>query len=302
MTNAELAEMLNVAKRLAGSQAVTPNIIRQWVLWDLLPRATASASGRGQPMEWSRSGEAMRQAFRLAELRRYGLTRRSALIVQAFLEWGFGNFEDAQAAIKTEFGHARTQVLRSLSSDTRHDQYNNISRATQKALHHQAGPLDPRLIGTPFQLSKETTLRTLDAMVTGASRETEVAERISEHWNGMWQSAEGIPIDAVAQGMALGISGLFGDKEEVESPGQVTMENAPLRSFVLARYLWRTRYFQLPEKCDALSEFKDAIPWISQFLQIYNQLGPSIFVGPWAACSFAGILHYVEKKRKFKSI
>lgn len=300
MTNADLADWLNRELALTGRASVTTNVIRQWVGWNVLPQATARAKGRARPIEWERTGDALLCARRLAELRQFGVTQKSAVIAHAWLESGFEDFGAVRSAFQAAFKTARAQLLRNVTSDTRHTHYSDLSRARVNALRRQGGPLDGRLVGTPFQLPAATILRTLDAAITGESAESEVASKLGEHLGGLLSSMSGVSVDAFAVSMAQGITGLFGDIDEVERPGVFTLNNAPARHFKLARYLWRQRYLKVPEQYAALLDFRDEIPLLGLLQDIFRQIGPSIYAGPWAICSFVGILHHVENKREFK--
>src|SRR5690348_10385096 len=92
MTNAELAAYLNEQLGLSAGQAVTTDVVRQWVAWDVLPKAKVQGRISGKGPAWSRLGVARRRAMRLAQLRKLGTRREKALIVQAYIEWGHPDF------------------------------------------------------------------------------------------------------------------------------------------------------------------------------------------------------------------
>jgi hypothetical protein len=298
MTNAELAEHLNAEIGLTGRNAITANVIRQWVLWDVLPRAQANAKGRGRAIEWGRDVADMHRARRLAELRRYGVVRKTAIVAQAWLELDYPDFCDAKKALLVEFRRARSVSLRDLTSSTEHDAESPLSQTRRNALLRQSGPLDPRLEKTSFQLPPQSLVRILDAAVSGKSHESDVAEIISEQFYKFDAPVGNKDIHDFSLHLAKGFSGLLGDPDEIGHAGEQTLVTASVGQFSLARRIWRKGYFRIPEHFQNISEISEHWSEAGLFQSIYQKIGPSILVGQWAVFSFAGILHSVANFRK----
>lgn len=169
MTNSELAELLNARLGLAEHDAVTVNVLRQWVAWDVLPKARVAGRVDGKGPIWSRTGATLRRANRLGELRRRGIKRENALIVQAYIEWGHHDFDRVRAAMRSEWDKWAAQLTRKQTTFIENTDYGEISATQKRAIANQIGPISPIFKGTKLEQSPELYALIADFARTGES-------------------------------------------------------------------------------------------------------------------------------------
>lgn len=294
MTNRGLAARLNAQLGLTGNNAVTPNIIRQWVSWEVLPKSTAKGRSLGRSPSWSRSTVALRRARRLAELRILGVRRESALIVQAYIEWGYPDFDRVRGAMLREIRKWRSQLLRRRTTQFGNTEYENLSVVQKRAIRTQLGPLDCQFIGTQFEQSDELYAAYTRAAERGeidAIRQFELLRnalsRISP------EIADLVPDNAVTQFQQM-VAGLFGSPDEISNSAESEIEAASKQEFEAARRGTRKILFALhqSEKRFAIAKLPNSI---RELIAMLSALGPQISVGPWTVFQFAQLILRVRR-------
>lgn len=292
MTNAEHADALSCQFGLTGVDAVTVNVIRQWVLWDVLSRASAAGRAIGQRPDWSRDARSHQRARRLAELRRDGVRRKNAVIAQAYLEWRYTDIGQAQAALASEFKRGRARMLKRFTSAKDLSDFDALSSVTKRAVHNQMGALSPTFVGTQFELSDRVYASILDLMRGGKPNAVQaiVAEVLRQilpsHANSILPQFIEFAIDA-----AIGILGI---PDEMSGSAQSTLESASHRDLRVARYVnWR--FLKFLHSTPQLAEWSELNIDARDLFAALAKLRPQISVGHWAVFSFAVILHALRK-------
>jgi len=236
MTNVELANSLNEKFALAGPDAVTLDVIRQWVAWDVLPRAQVKGRLPGKGPLWNRDERSLRRAHRLAELRKAGVRRENAVIVQAYVEWGHPDFARVRSALRAEFTKWRNQLNRDHTTFIGGDGYRGLSASRKRSIANQLGPLDGRFVGTQFEHTPEiyAVLANLARLAEGDLNQTrELISNAMEQLHPNFKAI--IPIE-MADLIANSISGLTGLPDEMEESGEGVIERATERQFRIARH------------------------------------------------------------------
>lgn len=289
MTNAELAQLLNRELGLTGRDAVSANVIRQWVDWDVLPKAIAKGRMIGQRPAWSRSESDRKRALRLAELRKLGVKRETALIVQAYIEWGHPDFERVRNALLHEWAKWRTQLTRRQTTFSDNIEYRKLSRVKKRAIANQIGSLDDRFQDAQFAQSPEFYAMMSELARTGETR----AERVT----GLIQNALETTLPGIGQllpsdcatALANSLSGIAGDPHEIGNSAHSEIEAATEREFLNARRITR-RLMPNARRTERLMR-RATIP-TPALLEMQHSLAPQISVGPWAAALLVqSILH-----------
>lgn len=291
MTNPELAEYLNVQLGLAGAEAVSANVIRQWVAWDVLPKAGAQGRSVGESPLWVRSGAAMRRAMRLAELRTRGITRENALIVQAYIEWGHDDLDRVRTALIGEWSKWAKQLSRRQTTFLKDEKFNDVGATKKRAIANQIGPLDSIFVGTPFEQSNEFYAQFAELSHTGKDNSN---------------SIPGLMIDAIARispgiapllpanlisAFAHSFAGMTGPPDEIANSGESTIRIASERQFRIARFYVRSMLKQF-RTMGHVDEGVRSDPVVSQLLQFLQMLHPQISVGQWAVFLFVQALKF----------
>ncbi|WP_147417678.1 hypothetical protein [Sphingomonas cavernae] len=293
MTNADLAALLNRELGLTGAQAITVNVIRQWVLWDVLPKASAKGRAIGKRPDWNRDAVALRRARRLAELRTLGVRGRYAVIAQAYFEWGHSDFELVRGAIAAEFRRSAAQLLKGVTSETRFDDFSAISATRRKALQHQSGPLDKRFVGTKFEQSPELYLTSLNMIRTGEGDASQMSALVLQAAQQIAPTHATHLAPQISELLTQALPGLFGSDEEIANSGEETIRNSPKRNFRIARIALKRRsafvrghssFSQFPQLPEELRELSTAL----------IPLTPQITTGKWAISAFVAILHTLK--------
>ena len=270
---------------------MTPDVIRQWVRWGVLPHSTAKGRSVGESPEWSRSFKARRRALRLAGLRKAGVVRENAVVAQAFFEWGHPNFELVKKALLAELRKWRSQLLRRRTSRLGGVDYQNLGAAQQRAISNQLGALDSRFVGNRFEQSPE-----LFAVVAELAELDDVAphlvnrlltEAIDKMMPGVVES-----IPASCFGLILtSLPGLLGSPEEIANSAEAKLTECSERNFRIARVV-RLRMLAALSRTEPNSLSRNSN--LVELMNMNKSLLPQISVGPWAIFHFTQCLAAVE--------
>jgi hypothetical protein len=282
VTNSELAEWLNVTGELSGPDRVTANVVRQWVGWDVLPKARARGQVVGRNPKWSRTDSALRRALRLAELRQAGVKRENAVVVQAYIEWGHPDFARVRSALLSEFRKWRNQLIRRKITLLEGRPYASASAAELRAIQKQNGPLAERFVGTPFQLTKEAYAVLADAAHRSQSNSVDLSRLIQGAISNIDpQVAGAIPPQYIAA-ITNSFSGLIGLESEISNSGETVIQKASERQFREARYFIRKFGTMVQRAGDIGTDVNSG----SAVIKELSALGPQVSVGPWAVIGF----------------
>ena len=295
MTNSELAALVNSRLGLAGQDSVTANVIRQWVAWDVLPKARIQGREKGKGPVWSRSGPAVRQALRLGALRQRGVKREKALIVQAYIEWGHRDFDRVREALLDEWSKWAAQLTRRQTTFLAKAEFRDIGAKQMRAIANQLGPLDSSFKGTPFQQSPELYAVMAEFARSGNGIEKDIEILMAGAFEQMVPGmAEMLPPHC-SGALAGSILGLIGTSDEIANSGETTIQTATERQFRIARYQIRLFYRQL-RASERHTEIASLDPNFGRLLQMLRSLAPQISVGPWLIISFIQLLRVISPK------
>lgn len=291
MTNADLASLLNSELGLTGTAAVTPNVIRQWVGWGVLPHSTAKGRSVGESPEWSRSGKARRRALRLAALRKAGVVRENAVVAQAFFEWGHPNFELVKQALLAELRKWRSQLLRRRTTRLSGVDYQSLGAAQQRAISNQLGALDRRFVGNQFEQSPE-----LFAVIAESTELDEVAphrvdQLVTAAFDKMMPGVvKSLPASCTNL-FLTSLPGLLGSPEEIANSAETKVRDCSERNLRIARVM-RLRMLAALSRTNhsSLSRSSNLV----ELMNMNKNLLPQISVGPWAVFHFMQCLAAVE--------
>lgn len=297
MANPELAELLNLEFGLGGRDAVTANVIRQWVTWGVLPKAKATASAIGNSPEWSRDDRSHRRARRLAELRKAGVRRETAVIAQAYFEWGHGDFDRARGAILSEYRRGRAKILKPLTTDMRFADYGAVRSVAKLAIKNQSGPLDNRFRGTQFQQSPELIALTLQLATRGDSDLTRITELMGNSIGQMVPAISPHIGSGHLSTIANSMTGVFGSADEIGNSAESTIERSSLRQFRIARYL-TGRGLRAIRFADGARELSGIGAPGRELMEMLALLGPQISIGQWALFIFVQALQGIAQNDK----
>lgn len=301
MTNAELADHLNAEAGLTGRDAVTSNVIRQWVAWDVLPKATPFGRTIGQNPTWVRSQTEMRRAKRLAELRKFGVKRETALIVQAYIEWGHPDFERTRNALAHEIAKWRSQITRKRTTYIAHGDYKGLSTVQQRAFRTQSGPLDGRFTNTLLQQSGEFVATFIGLAETGQGNFhlirdllSEAIDRILPGFGGM---AAIIPIEMISSFIA----GTFGEPDEISDSAQAEVEIGTEREYRIARVFTRRVLNRLSQTKRVLT-MQDLPTPIVHLSEVLDNIIPQISTGPWVVFHLTQWIMLIRRSQLHQNI
>jgi hypothetical protein len=286
MTNSELAELLNSTAGLEGNDGVTANVIREWVGWDLLPRAEARGRARGLNPDWSRSNSALRRATRLAELRKAAVRRENALVVQAYLEWGFPDFVKVRSALLSEFRKCRNQLIRRKITFFEGRQFGTISAAQLRAFSNQNGPLAERFVETQFEQSKEAYAVLAEAMSRSETELPDLVRIIQIGFDRLDREAGATIPTQCLTAFANSFPGLTGFESEIDNSGETIIQTASERKYREARYRMR----KLRTVIQRAGIISPDVSSGSELLRELSLLGPQITIGPWSVMAFVQAL------------
>jgi hypothetical protein len=289
MTNAQLAELLNQEFDLSGTNAITANVIRQWVLWGVLPKACIQGKLPNSGPQWVREPSALRSAKRLTYLRVRGIRGEHALIAQAYLEWGHPDFDRVRTAFHLEFQRIRRQLRKRLTSDTNFDNFADLSPARRKALQNQSGNLDASFVGTKFQQSQEFYLTSLNMAVTGQGTGDQFSNLIKASSQQLFPE-HGLQLaEKIEELLTPSITGFMGDPDEISNSIEENIINASMHDFRRARIAFR-RTKEI-HKIEILNpEAWTNIPEAATLLSEFDRLEPQISIGRWAISGFVSLL------------
>lgn len=295
MTNAELATLLNDRSGLIGRNAITGNIVRQWVEWDLLPAATATGQRYGTAPIWSRSEISIRRALRLAELRKFGTKRENALIVQAYIDWGHPDFDRVRDALCKEWEKWTKQLARQQTTFLGDAGYAELSAVRKRAIANQLGTLDSRFQGSGFELPLQVYAVLAELARTGTIAKADQNEILLSALEQIYPGiALHIPAECVAD-VANSIPGIAGSADEIGNSAAQAISGASESHFREARHKIRIvqRHWQKIANFPQLE-----IPNFNflEFAEIARSIGPQIFTGPWLISLFVLALIGVIRK------
>lgn len=284
MTNAELAAYLNAELNLTGAAAVTPNVIRQWVLWDVLPKSSGRGRGYARGRDWDRSERDRRRALQLARWRATGVTREQALIVHAFIAWGSRDWQRVRDALQSEMSRATALIHKRLSSELAFHAFADVSAARKRAFRNQLGPLDSRLAGTAAELPAELYAIAAQAMLGGdfdrdrlfALTQVRVAPLVPN----------GLTTNTVPDLLIACIAGLFSSPDESDNSAIRAIALCSRNDFRLSRILIsKANRIGLSANAAQLAPSK-MLPRSADLKQIEQEIG----TGYWQVAAISAIL------------
>lgn len=285
MTNAELAKWLNDQSDMNGPNTITTNIVRQWVEWDLLPRATATGQRYGFAPKWSRTEISIRRALRLAELRKFNTRRENALIVHAYIEWGHPDFGRVKDALEAEWDKWAKQLIRRQISFMDDSEFSDLSRTKQLAIANQLGPLDNRLKGTAFELPLQFYAAFAEMARTGTIAKSDADQFLQ---NALEQFYPGlsryVPADCMAA-VANAFLGITGPEDEIGNSAAIAIKGASELQFRKARHRLRIALKHL-RRITASDHPEISNFDFREFSEIARSIGPQVFTGPWIVSLF----------------
>ena len=284
MTNEELADWLNSALGLSGPKKVTPNVIRQWVSWKVLPESIAKGRSRGLNPQWSRSGVAVRRARRLAEFRKQGVNRKNAIILRAFVEWGHPDFEMVRLALQVEFQRGRNKLIRRKTTFMDGMEFAALSPGKANAIAHQNGPLDSRFVGTPLEQSREFYAVISQFAYDGGQNPTHVIELVmAALTKALPEALEVISKRQVRQFIDAN-AGLIGASDETNNAVEQEISNLSDARLLEARKFIRLAmilYRQIPRYQIIFAHF-NFDDWL---LDLISELAPQLLNEAWLSMS-----------------
>ncbi|QNO26707.1 hypothetical protein EEB18_018550 [Sphingopyxis sp. OPL5] len=298
MTNQELADHLNEAVGLTGKEAVTVNVVRQWVGWDVLPKAQPIGQAFGKAPEWARQDTGLERAVRLSELRKLGIRRKNAVVAQAYFEWGHPDFELAREAVVSEFIKWREQLNRRQTTTLGGKNFQEVSSAKKRAIKTQLGPLDQRFVDAPFEQAPELYALFADAARTGQVEASQIAALLAEGLEKIDPKIANLMPRKDLLAFASATAGLTGYQDEIANSGEETLINAAAEQFEKARQLNKIMTnISIPPDVEAVAA--QTAKNLQNLIDIRMQLHSQISIGPWAIFQFAGILHSIVNDPNF---
>lgn len=299
MTNSELAEQLNNLWDLQGTDAVTVNVIRQWIAWDVLPKAQVQGRMSGRGPIWIRDGRSFRRANRLAKLRKMGVRREHALIFQAYVEWGHSDFSRVSDALSHEFLKWREQLHRRHITFLGNDGFSNLSAGKKRAIANQIGPLDSLFAGTQFEQSPELHAIWADLARTGEGNSNVLIGQLIEAFRQMYPANDPAFAVELLFSIVATLPGLTGSPDEIGNSGESTIANATERQFRVAR-IYAREYLKMLRVAGRYAASGGSNSGVGELMQKLHLLAPQISIGPWLTFAFAQLLHYVFHRTKFQ--
>lgn len=291
MTNSELTKLLNARLGLAQQEAVTVNVVRQWVAWDVLPKARVAGKIEGKGPIWSRPRTTLRRANRLGELRKQGIKRENALIVQAYIEWGHPDFDRVQAAMRSEWEKWAAQLTRRQTTFIENSVYEEISATQQRAITNQIGPISRIFRGTKFEQSPEIYALIADFARTGEANLGHLGSLFSgAFFRVLPEIAALLPAEYLPS-LASSFAGMTGPPDEIANSAASTIESASERQFRTARHQIRIILKGL-HSADQFAHSELLSSEARQLWQMLQMLSPQITAGPWLIFLFVQALKY----------
>lgn len=295
ITNSELAAHLNQLLGLSGGDAITTNVVRQWVAWDILPKATVVGRTLGRGPIWSRTEVALSRARRLAELRQRGIKREAALVLHAYIEWGHTDFDRVRDALGSEWAKWSAQLNRRQITFLDDEGFSEISASKKRAIANQLGELDHRLKGTQFEQSPELFAVFVEASRTGNFEPSYLQSLLSVAFARIAPAlAIGFPPSFVAQ-IANSFAGMTGSPDEIEGSGLEIIQMANQRQFRIARHQCRLLIRAMHSEKQS-AQIEQVSIEARELWQMLKLLGPQITSGPWLIFSFVQALKLTSLK------
>jgi hypothetical protein len=294
VTNAELAHQLNSELGLSGRGAVTSNVIRQWVAWGVLPKAQAKGQSMGRGPTWSRSDFAMRRAMRLAELRKWGVTRESALIAQVFFEWGHSDLERVRRSLLMEVNKWRSQLARPRTTFLDNSNYEAASAVQKRAIRNQLGRLDSRFVGTQFEQSGELYATVADWAMRGEGDVRKLSVLLLSAMETMLPGFGATVSQREPNTLLVTMKGVLGSPEEIDHSSISAIEIASGRELRSARVIMK-RMLKVIGMAEILLRIPSIDPGLRNLIVMLEKLNPQITVGPWSIMHFTQCLLAVHR-------
>ena len=241
MTNAELAEWLNSEMDLTDDLRVTNNVVRQWVGWNLLPKASISGRDSVKGPIWYRDSNALKAAQRLAEFRKGGLKAKNQLLARCFVDGWKIDIAEARLATFNWAGFRLKTMSKRLTMDySRIDAGADLSTVQIRALQNQLGTQDDRFKGTPFEFSGNIGVSLNLVALTGEMPPPKILAKITEALpiSGELQKQwlELLPV------LSAGISGMAGSPDEIENSLLDSMDNCSDHVFIKSRNMVKSLF------------------------------------------------------------
>jgi hypothetical protein len=223
----------------------------------------------------------MRRARRLAELRKLRVQRKSAVIVQAFIEWGHPDLDQVRSALLHELKKGRAQFAHHRTTHMVNADYGELSAVQQRSIRAQLGRLDSRFVDTQFQQSNDFYATIAHLAETGggnARRQQELLQGAFERMVPEFgQLLSGTPISSFHQSL----SGLIGSPDEIANSGVEAIKNISDRELRIARTMTRRIGRKQREAGEMIASSKLS-PAVSELLKMQNSTLPQTTAGQWA--------------------
>lgn len=280
---------------MTGKDTVTVNVIRQWVAWDVLPKASAQGQVVGTGPAWSRSRTGMRRATRLAELRKRGVKRENALIVQAHIEWGYRDLDRLRDALTSEWAKWSKQLIRRRTTRIGNHKFEDLSAVQRRAIRAQLGSLDSRFIDSQFQQPDEFYAVLAEFAETGESRAQGERELVGNAIERILPGLGQLRSEAQINGIIASLAGAIGSPDEISNSAHSEIENASDRELRMAGAFLRRHWRKLRQT--DLVGISVAKP-ISELQEKLNSVFPEISIGAWAATQLVQCLLLIRRGQR----
>lgn len=222
--------------------------------------------------------------MRLAQLRKLGVIRKDAVIVQAFLEWGYPNLETVRQSMVRELRKCLAILMRMRTSRLDGRAYKDTGAARQKAIQNQLGRLDARFVGTRYQQSDELYATVAEFAELGAFDASRINAITSAAFAQMLPNYEAITSTISIDIISKFFQGLLGSPDEILNSAETRISDASERELRIAR-VNRNRMIAVLKKAAEHSEIP--IPELANLFILVKGFLSQISVGPWAVMHFA---------------
>jgi hypothetical protein len=233
----------------------------------------------------------MRRAIRLGELRKLGVKRENALIVQAYIEWGHCDFDRVRDAFEGEWAKWSAQLNRHQTTFIKNVAFSEISATKLRAISNQSGPLGYRLKGNQFEQSPEFYAVFSEYARTSNFDLSYVQRLLTKGLSQISPEFAGLLPDSLVATIAKSISGISGSPDEIEDSGLDAIRTANEREFRIARFVVRQIFRELGNG-KRIGEFASRKIEIHQLWQTLQLLRPQISTAPWVIFGFVQILKF----------
>lgn len=304
MTNEQMAAWLNDDLGLKGRQAVTANVVRQWVSWGVLPKASAKGQRVGSGPLWERDAVALDRAKRLASIRKWNVVRESAVIAQAFIEWGHDDTAKVRRCLIAEFERCRRLLFKSVTSSTDFAAVGSLSAAKKKALLHQSGSLDVMFINDRAANWSDLLVRALGVMRSGSGDSCALPEMLLG--SGIFpELIRPLASDMMTPAAVSSIQRLFAEPDEHDVGGEIHLLNATDAELLDARDSARAWLFsampmllsfEIPDVPQMPPGFAEAAAMLAVMQPQLAELYPQISCGYWAVSTYVTALSMVKNQ------